>query len=296
MKKLSFILATVLCIGLLGGCTGQNATKPSESKASTQGSEEAKKPVGCFTQLGVEEAALNEATKDTFFKQTPFSGLKYFDSLNSMVMALESGELAAMEANELSVPYLTAKNDKLTLYTLENVPIYEMYFSMLLREEDADLRDKISDCITEMEKDKTIESLKKDYIDAYANGKDPKAVQPQKLEGAKTVTFAVTGDVPPMDFFDESGTPAGFNTALIAEIGKRLKINVELISIDSGARAVSLSSKKSDVIFWIGNANYDDWKGGKSQDQPEHTIATKPYISGKIRYLVLKDSPLAKKN
>ena len=167
---------------------------------------------------------------------------------------------------------------------------------MLLREEDADLRDKISDCITEMEKDKTIESLKKDYIDAYANGKDPKAVQPQKLEGAKTVTFAVTGDVPPMDFFDESGTPAGFNTALIAEIGKRLKINVELISIDSGARAVSLSSKKSDVIFWIGNANYDDWKGGKSQDQPEHTIATKPYISGKIRYLVLKDSPLAKKN
>ena len=38
---------------------------------------------------------------------------------------------------------------------------------------------------------------------------------------------------------------------MLAEIGKRLGRNVEIVQIDSAARASALSSRKVDVVFWV---------------------------------------------
>ena len=54
-----------------------------------------------------------------------------------------------------------------------------------------------------------------------------------------------------MDYIAEDGSPAGFNTALLSEIGRRLKVNIEILNIESSARTISLTSRVADVIsFW----------------------------------------------
>ena len=53
-----------------------------------------------------------------------------------------------------------------------------------------------------------------------------------------------------MDYVAADGTPAGFNTAILAEIGRRLQVNIKLVQVDSATRALALSSGMVDVVFW----------------------------------------------
>ena len=59
-----------------------------------------------------------------------------------------------------------------------------------------------------------------------AGAREPEAVKFEKFEDARTIKVAVTGDLPPIDYIAPDGKPAGFNTAVLAEIAKRLKFNV----------------------------------------------------------------------
>ena len=55
---------------------------------------------------------------------------------------------------------------------------------------------------------------------------------------------------PPIDYIDADGAPAGFNTAVLAEIGRRLGVNIELISAQTGSRTMALTSGTADAVFW----------------------------------------------
>ena len=72
----------------------------------------------------------------------------------------------------------------------------------------------------------------------------------EKIDNAETIRVGVTGDLPPIDYVDEAGIPAGFNTAVLAEISRRIGKNIELVSIESGARSIALSEGKVDAVFW----------------------------------------------
>ena len=84
----------------------------------------------------------------------------------------------------------------------------------------------------------------------------------------------MTGDLPPLDYVSEDGSPAGFNTAILAEIAKRLGKNIEVVDIDSGARAAALSSGQIDVIFWV--------------DKPEGVELSEPYFKDDVEHLQIK--------
>ena len=47
-----------------------------------------------------------------------------------------------------------------------------------------------------------------------------------------------------------NGKAAGFNIALLTEIANRAQVNIELVQIETGARAMALSSNKVDAVFW----------------------------------------------
>ena len=166
---------------------------------------------------------------------------------------------------------------------------------MLLREDEAELCSLISGAIQEMEKDGTLEELRNKYIGDVINGKEPAAVEPEHFGDADTIKVALTGDRPPMDYFSAEGEAIGFNTALVAEVAKRIGKNVEFISVDSGARAVALASGKADVVFWSQIGNFNDWKKADTGDQPENTIVTEPYMKSTLCYIVREDSSLVKK-
>ena len=71
-----------------------------------------------------------------------------------------------------------------------------------------------------------------------------------RIEGAPTLRVAVTGTLPPMDYVAPDGAPAGFNTAMLAEIGNRIGRNIELVQVDSVGRAAALASSVADAVFW----------------------------------------------
>ncbi len=101
----------------------------------------------------------------------------------------------------------------------------------------------------------------------------PQPVKFAKFDGAVTIRAAVTGDLPPVDFMADDGTAAGFSTAVLAEIGRRLGVNIELMSIESAARSSALASGRADVVFW-----YEVVKGADKQpDIPEGVIVSEPY-------------------
>ena len=252
--------------------------------------------------MGADEALCGRLTKlnvaeDTLFQAaTPyiglFTGFKFFDSLTSMLAALRSGRIAAFAVDKYTADYLIARTGQ---YTVLRVGRNNLSYSMLLLEENGELCGKISAAIKDMKSDGTLEAMKKLYIDDCISGTDPKAVKPEHFDGAPTLKIALTGDRPPMDYISVAGEPIGFNPALVSEIAKRLKMNAEFISVDSGARAAALASKTCDAVFWSETRNFNNREGFDMEDRPDHTIITEEYLDGPQTTITLLNSPLLQK-
>jgi len=185
-----------------------------------------------------------------------------FDSLNSMLMSLNAGMIDGMIVYYTVGSYLCRQNDNLTswleysemenIYGGEQMNIKNRFildqilgtdFSFLMTEEHTALRDEFNQAIAGMKEDGTLDALKASIMDLDK-------VEIAKIDNAETIRVGVTGDLPPIDYVDEEGIPAGFNTAVLSEISKRTGKNIELISIDAGARSIALSQEEVDVVFW----------------------------------------------
>ena len=185
-----------------------------------------------------------------------------FDSLNSMLMSLNAGTIDGMIVYFTVGSYLCRQNDNLTswleysemenIYGGEQMNIKNRFildqilgtdFSFLMTEEHTALRDEFNQAIAGMKEDGTLDALKASIMDLDK-------VEIAKIDNAETIRVGVTGDLPPIDYVDEEGIPAGFNTAVLSEISKRTGKNIELVSIDSGARSLALSQGIVDVVFW----------------------------------------------
>ena len=116
------------------------------------------------------------------------------------------------------------------------------------------------------------------------DGVEPPAIEISKIEGADTIKVAVTGDLPPFDLILADGTPAGFSTAVLEEVSKRIGKNIELISIDSGARTSILSSKGADVVFWV-SVPKDSTLIPANIDLPAGIAISEPYYNDNIVYI-----------
>ena len=183
----------------------------------------------------------------------------FFDNLNDMIMALDAGQIDAIDLNRSTAEYLCANNEGLAIlmdYEAEDSILVDFLFntfmgydfSLMLPQEKQDLADELIgalDAIGEDGQDK----LAVQYINGAINGDIPSVEMPV-IEGAETIRVAVTGDLPPMDYVSPDGQPAGFNVALLAEISSLIGKNIELVPISAEARALALSSGQVDVVFW----------------------------------------------
>ena len=146
-----------------------------------------------------------------------------------------------------------------------------------------------------------LQQLIDEHIIKAAETGEPVAIAFEQFEG-DPIKVAVTGSLPPMDYVAPDGSFAGFNTAVLSEIGKRLQKNIELVQVDSVGRALALAEGTVDVVFWtrVGSpdpSQYDvnmDSEEIKtiydsiieqtatlrdpSMDVPDGTILTVPYL------------------
>ena len=150
---------------------------------------------------------------------------------------------------------------------------------------DESLKNDLDKALDTLKNNGTLDKLVEDYIKNVTD-KEPPAIAIPYFDGAETLKIAVTGDLPPLDLVLADGTPAGFNTALIAEIAQQLQRNIELIDIDGDARASVLSSGRADVVFWAILPVGDDRP--HDIDTPEGAILSNPYFTDKIVHLELK--------
>jgi len=192
----------------------------------------------------------------------------YYDSLDAMLMALNAGEIHQMEIYNTTARYLIANNDTLdgvgvtkpdpsagetgntedVRTKIDNVMFND--FAFMMTEGREALRDEFNTAIAAIKEDGTMEKLTAEYIEGVIDGKEIAPIELAKIDGAETIKVAITGCLPPMDYIAADGTPAGFNTALLAEISKRIGKNIELVQVDSMGRAPALASGTVDAVFW----------------------------------------------
>lgn len=275
-KKFLLLIAALLLI-LATGCGGEDKSADKEVK------------IGMLKNLNASEAEFNDfmdQISDTFALGLTAHRVTYFDTLNSMLMALESGQVDEVSTYTCVASYLAARNPKIEVlegHTLEFIDA----FCLALRNDETQLYDSAQAALAEMRDDGTLDRLTTEYITSLTGTADPPAVALDN-SFAESLKVGVTGDLPPLDLIRADGTPAGFNTAVLAELGRRLERNIEIVQIESGARAAALTSGQVDVIFWaivpvseIIPANVD---------RPEGVELTAPYYRGKIVHIGLKKS------
>ena len=176
--------------------------------------------------------------------------ISFYDSLLSMQMALRSRKIDEFALPEAVGMYLITQNPNYDiLFSLNMMP---STISFGFKRGNTALQKEFNTAINAMKKDGTLAKLEKKYI-TDMGASEPERAKFQEFPQAKTIKVAETGDLPPIDFIAADGTPAGYNTAVLSEIGKRLKKNIRLISVDTGGRSSALASERADVVFWYRN-------------------------------------------
>lgn len=285
MKKL-FTLLILCSLLLFSGCGGDSGNNsPSDA---------GKIKLGMITRLNASEenfAVILQKIEDTLNLKIASHIPVFFDNLTSMQMAIQSKQIDEISTYKSVACYMIVKDSKYDEAHYEILKDHSLEFvdsfCFALRDDESALRDSLNLVIKEMQDDGTFGRLTKEYITGISFDDDPPAVNLPKFESAQTIKVAVTGDLPPFDFVNAQGKPAGFNTAVLAEIGNRMLKNIEIIQVDSGARATTLTSHQADVVFWaivpVSEIIPSD------VDKPKGIILTDPYYKDKIVHLVYKE-------
>ena len=242
--------------------------------------------LGMITNLNASEQKVDEILK-TVSEKSKIKVINhtttFYNNLSNLQMSLESGKVDEISTYECVSKYLMAKNPKLEIVPKHGMSLSDSFcFAMLSK--NSGLKKNLDKAIDEMKNDGTLDKLIKEYV-TNAEAGAPSAVEMPHIEGADTVKVAVTGDLPPLDLVLADGKPAGFNTALLAEIAKRLQKNIEIVDIDGDARAAALSSGKVDAVFWAIIPNDKDRP--QDLDTPEGVVLSEPYFTDKIIHLKL---------
>ena len=281
MKK--FFATICAATLLLTGCGSQSADKPADNFSSNEvrlamlsnmkaNEDEMTGVIGKVEEsLGIKDR-----------KHLP----KFYDNLKLMQMGIESGNIDEISVYKSVADYIVATNSKFEIVPDNALEKIQYNFCFAVRKDDTQLRDELNKAVDEMKADGTLDKLVNEYITGVNKDNIPKVEIP-KIDGAPAIKVGITGDLPPLDLILPDNTPAGFNTAMLAEIAKRLNRNIELVPIETATRAPALESKLIDVVFWavvpFGNDNIP-----ADIDKPEGIELSAPYFKDNVAHIKLK--------
>ena len=278
LKKIATLALTAILTGMLfTGCGEENKTEN-----ALQVNE---KKLGMISKMNVSETNYNSFLQ----KYEVRAGIKlshqviFYDDLNSLQMGLQSKSIDEMSVYNSVGKYIISKNSQMEILN-DHMSDFTDSFCFALRKEDSELKNSFDGAIKSMKDDGTLDNLVKTYITDLKE--DPPTVDIENISGADTIKVGITGDLPPLDLILSDGTAAGFNTAVLSEISKRIGKNIELVQIESGARAAALTSKKIDVIFWAIIPSNEIFPS--DIDKPESVEMTSAYYRDNVVHIELK--------
>lgn len=262
MKKTSVLfLIAIMAIGL-AGCTGKKSEQINYS-LDLEG-----KVIGLVTPWEPAEVAESLIIRVIGAEQKE---VKYFNRQSDITTALIAGKIDGAPVLKIVADYSVKRNEKLKIVEANQIMICSII--MFLRSEEKTFKYELDSAITILQDNGVIKQLEDKWITNLPATDEPSNKEMPKIEGARTVYVGVSGDVTPLDYIAADGKPAGYNVALLTEIGKLLNINFELVSIETQAKITALGSKKIDLIFC--QININDQVNSKAGDK---FIGTKPYF------------------
>ena len=261
-KKFSLLLLILMILSMISGC-GDNAAEKIKNSIK----------IGMIAQLNTTPEQM-DAVMEVMGVDTEMT---YYDNFTSMQMALSSKNIDEVQTYKSVAKYMTAQNSQFEMKKEQTVSLIDS-FCCAMREEDVNLKNEFDSAITAMKSDGTLDNLIKTYITELDG--EPPAVEITNINGAEIIKVGITGDLPPLDLVLANGQPAGFNTAVLSEISKRINKNIELIQIDSAARAAALTSKQVDVVFWV--VVPQDDKRPADMDKPAGVSVTSSYYQDEV--------------
>ena len=281
MKK-KFLAALCAVALFMTGCGDNSASKPVNDGGKAK--------IGVITHLNTSETEYNELMKKLDGMYRPSKAnisaeYKYFDKMNDMQLALEAGQIDMLSTYQNVADYMIQRSDNKEILPSERH--LQDSFCFALRKGDTVLQNELNKAIKSMITDGKLANLAKQYITDLKDGSDPPAVPITQIEGAETIKVAVTGDLPPFDLVLADGTPVGYSTAVLSEISQRIGKNIEIIDVDSVARASILTSKGADVVFWV-SVPKDSTLLPNNIDQPDGIAVSEPYYHDLITHVGLK--------
>ncbi len=286
MKKffMTICAAALLMTGCGGGTEQAAVDKPANNFSG------ATVKLGMITPLNADEQKMEgvlTSVLESFGVKDTRHLPKFYDNLKTMQMGIDSGNVEQISVYKCVANYLVAGNDKYELVPNNALEKINYSFCFGVRKDDAQLKADLDKAIDAMKSDGTLDKLVAEYITNVKPDNIP-AVEIPKLDGAETLKVGITGDLPPLDLITADNSPAGFNTAMLAEVSKRINRNVELVHIESGARAAALNSKLIDVVFWTIVPLSD--KIPADIDKPEGMELSQPYFKDSVAHIKLKSS------
>lgn len=200
-----------------------------------------------------------------------------------MVSSLVKDEIDSIKMPFLSTLYLMSSQTTFTMHRAPNDKIINYSFAFL--NEDQDLCNQFDQAINVINSNHEIHKLMYENIWCVIEGKQAETAHFSLFPNAPTVRIGVTGDLPPLDFVSKTGQPIGFCTALCAEIGRILKVNIELVLINSKDRGTSLLNKNVDALFYLVTSTDESEPIYNEKTFSDEVITTSPYFNDKLYYL-----------
>lgn len=262
-NRISVLLIALLTLGITS--CGTKAAKI-ESLTDLQG-----KVIGTLSS-GISEEG-SKAMVAALIGGEPSQILSYNRAMD-LLAALRSGKIDGFASHQFAADYMLKRNTDVTSIPVLDIPI-EGQAIMAVRSEDTQLKAMLDSAIIILKESGVIASLEEEWITNLPAENEPTFNEIPEIEGAATYYVGVSGDLPPLDYVAADGFPAGFNVALLSEMGKILKVNFKFVSLETQARFTALASKKIDVVFChfqSSNTNYFD------ELKNEGWLATEPYF------------------
>lgn len=248
--------------------------------------------IGLLRLIDMSEDDVKKWTSDVAAdegKQTPYTNpntLIQFDDLDAMILALKSRTIDRFSLGFTVAQYIVAQDSTLALIDKKHKPI--LGYSIAMLRENSGLIDSFNRAIDDMKKEGVLDALCKNYIAEHPENVTP--VTMPVIPNAPVVKVAVTGDFPPLDLVLPDGTPAGFNTAFLAELANRVKVNFELVPMDSGARPLAIAKGRVDALFCFQDTfGADDKPLGISLHNTENLVYSKPFFRERRAAVKLAD-------
>lgn len=202
---------------------------------------------------------------------------RIFERMIDIVQALSSSTVDYGRTATICADYIVANNDQMTCIDADG---YVRYF-MGTRSDDAQLQAMLNEGIKALKENGKLDELISIWLTDIGSTQ-PSAKPLPVIEGAQTIRVAVTGDMPPLDYTDVLGNPAGFNIAMLTALSEVMNVNFETVTLDSPARLMALATGTVDVLFYtFGHTE-------QSTEPDERVLLTDSYFECGVKRLYLK--------